>query len=113
MDVLIKLLTILGFFEVMLSMGFKVTLIELLNSLRRTKLLAISLVANFLLTPAMTWVLLSLLNPHPMVSVGFLLRAACPGAPIAPPLVAIARGDVPLAVGQTEILSAFPSLCPH
>ena len=43
--------------------------------------------------------LLLLLGAQPMVAVGFLILAVCPGAPYGPPFAAIAKGNVPVAVG--------------
>ena len=39
-------------------------------------------------------------HADPMVSVGFLILASCPGAPVGPPMTAIARGDVALGPGD-------------
>ena len=45
-----------------------------------------------------------------MVSVGFLILASCPGAPVGPPITAIARGDVPWALGMMLILAGLSAL---
>src|SRR5262249_26857676 len=49
--------------------------------------------------------LLLLFRPHPMVAAGFLILAVCPGAPFGPPFTAIAKGNVPVAVGLMVILA--------
>jgi BASS family bile acid:Na+ symporter len=40
-----------------------------------------------------------------MVAAGFLILAVCPGAPFGPPLTAIAKGNVPVAVGLMVLLA--------
>jgi bile acid:Na+ symporter, BASS family len=62
------------------------------------------------LVPSATVGLLYLFHAEPMVSVGFLILAVCPGAPVGPPFASIARGDVPCAVGQMVILAGFSSI---
>jgi BASS family bile acid:Na+ symporter len=54
--------------------------------------------------------LLHLFQPNPMVSVGFLILACCPGAPVGPPVTAVARGDVPWAVGIMLVLAGLSAL---
>ena len=117
LQALIKLLTILGLIGIMLSIGFKVRIGDILTSARKPRQLIMSLVANYVLVPAVTWGLLYLIHADPMVAVGFLLLAICPGAPVGPPFVAIAKGDVPFAIGQMVILSCLcivvsPALLP-
>ena len=112
---LITLLNVTALVAMMLSMGMKVTLESLLTSARQTRLVLLGLLANYVLVPTVTIGLLLLLHTSPTVSVGFLVLAVCPGAPFAPPITAIARGNVPAATALMLILaglSAFlsPSL---
>lgn len=103
-------MTVVGLMAMMLSMGLKVTFAEVLNATRQPRLIVLSLVANFLLVPAVTLGLLYLFDANPMVSVGFLILAICPGAPVGPPIAAIAKGDVPSSIGQMVILSGLSAL---
>jgi len=107
---LVNLLTIAGLVAVMLSMGLKVKFGEVLESTRKPRLLVLSVVANFMLVPLVTIGLLTLFDANPMVSTGFLILAVCPGAPIGPPFAAIARGDLPCAIGQMVILAGLSAL---
>ncbi len=107
---LIKLLTLAGLIAIMLSMGLKVTFAEVLAATRRRRLVVLGLVVNFVLVPAVTLGLLYLVEASPMVAVGFLILAVCPGAPFGPPVVALARGDVPCAIGQMVILAGLSAL---
>lgn len=107
---LVNLLTIAGLIAMMLSMGCKVTIEEVTASIRRPRLVAAGLVANFVLVPAATIGLLYVFRPDPLVAVGFLILAACPAAPVGPPFAAIAKGDVPYATGQMVILAGLSAV---
>jgi BASS family bile acid:Na+ symporter len=108
--VLLKILTLSGLIAIMLSMGFKVRFEEVLASIRQPKLILLGLLANFVLVPAATIALLRLFNPSPMVTVGFLILAVCPGAPIGPPFAAVARGNVAYATGLMVILAGLSAV---
>jgi BASS family bile acid:Na+ symporter len=109
---IITLLNVTALVAIMLSMGMKVTPEALLVSARRGRLLVLGLIANYVLVPAVTVGLLLLFQTNAAVSVGFLILAVCPGAPFAPLITAIARGNVPSAIALMLILagpSAFLS----
>ncbi len=107
---LVNLLTVAGLVAIMLSMGLTVKFGDVAASIRKPRLMALGVVANFLLVPAVAVSLLYLFGTNPLVSVGFLILAVCPGAPIGPPFVAIARGDVPCSIGQMVILAGLSVL---
>jgi BASS family bile acid:Na+ symporter len=107
---LVNLLTLVGLVAIMLSMGLKVTFAEVMASARQLRLVLLSLAANFVLVPVVAIGLRYLFAPHPMVSVGFLILAVCPGAPAGPPFATIAKGDVPYAIGQMVILSGLSAI---
>ncbi len=106
----VNLLTVAGLIAMMLSMGFKVTIEDVTASITKPRLVAAGLVANFVLVPAVTISLLSAFHPDPLVSVGFLILAACPAAPVGPPFAAVAKGDVPYATGQMVILAGLSAV---
>jgi BASS family bile acid:Na+ symporter len=107
---LVNLLTTAGLIAIMLSMGCKVTLAEVASPLRNTRLVVNGLLANFVLAPVATGVLLYVLGSDPWVSAGFLILAVCPGAPVGPPITAVAKGDVPYATGLMLILAGLSAL---
>jgi BASS family bile acid:Na+ symporter len=92
---------------IMLSVGLRVSFGEIVASVQRPVLMGLGLLANFVLFPLVTLGLLQVFDPHPMVSVGFLILAACPGAPVGPPAAAIAKADVPSAIGLMVVLSGL------
>jgi BASS family bile acid:Na+ symporter len=107
---LVQLLTIGGLASIMLSVGMEVTIAEVASAIRKPRLVALGLVANFVLVPAATFGLLYLFDADPMVAVGFLILAVCPGAPVGPPFTAISRGDVACSIGQMVILAGLSAI---
>ena len=107
---LIRLLNLVALVAIMLSMGLQVKVEVLLDSVRSARRLGLALLANFVLVPAIAIGLLALFQPDPMVSVGFLVLAVCPGAPVGPPITGLARGDLSAAVGLMAILAALSAL---
>ena len=94
----------------MLSMGLQVNIQAVLASARPARRVTLGLLANYLLVPAVTLGLLYVFQADPMVSLGFLVLAVCPGAPVGPPITAIARGSVPSAIGMMVILAGSSAL---
>jgi BASS family bile acid:Na+ symporter len=94
----------------MLSMGMQVKFEAVLASARRTRLLVLGLLANYVLIPAVTLGLLFLFQVNPLVAVGFLILALCPGAPLGPPITAMARGEVPWSIGMMVILAGLSAI---
>lgn len=107
---IVNLLTVAGLIAMMLSMGFKVSIDQVVTSIRQPRQVISGLLANFVFVPAATLGLLYLFDADHFVSVGFLILAVCPGAPVAPPFVGIARGDVPCAIGQMVILAGLSAV---
>jgi BASS family bile acid:Na+ symporter len=110
MDRLINVLVTITLIEMMVAIGMNVTLIDLIAVVRNWGLLARATLANYLVVPAVTVGLLSLFGPHPMVSAGFLILAACPGAPYGPPFTAVAKGNIPVAVGLMAVLAGSSAI---
>ena len=110
-DRLINILVTITLIEMMLSIGLSVRFADLIGICRDWRLLLQAGLANYFCVPAVTVALLLLFQPvDPMVSVGFLILAVCPGAPFAPPCVRIAKGNVDAAVGAMVILAGSSAL---
>jgi len=106
----IKLLNIVALVAIMLSIGMTVKFEQLLASARQVRLVALGLIANFVLVPLVTVGLLYGVQPAPPVSVGFLILAVCPGAPVGPTFTRIAKGDVSLATGLMVMLAGLSAV---
>lgn len=106
----INLLVTSTLIEMMVAVGLSVRLGELLEVATNWRLVGKAMLANYVIVPAATIALLLLFAPHPLVAVGFLILAVCPGAPFGPPLATLARGNVPVAIGSMVILAGSSAL---
>ena len=68
--------------------------------------LFLGITAQFLVLPALTWLLITLIQPIPSVALGMFLVAACPGGNISNFLTHLAKGNTALSVS----LTAFATL---
>src|SRR5262245_13452144 len=88
----------------MLAIGLGLTVAQIVAPLRNGRLVAMSLVANFVLMPVVAVALAKLLRLHEPLGVGLLLLGAAAGAPFLPKLAQIARGNLAFAVGLMVLL---------
>jgi BASS family bile acid:Na+ symporter len=109
-DRLINILAAITLFEMMVTIGLSVTLSDVLRISRSWSLIARAVLANYILVPAAAVGLLLLFRVTPMVAAGFLVAAACPGAPYGPPFTAMAKGNVPVSVGLMVILAGSSAI---
>jgi bile acid:Na+ symporter, BASS family len=109
-DTLINLLNLAALIIMMMYMGLSVSFGEIVASAKRIRLVASGLLANFVVVPVVIIGLLLLFKAQPMASAGFLILAVCPGAPLGPPLVALAKGDVAFSVGFMVILALLTAI---
>jgi bile acid:Na+ symporter, BASS family len=106
----VTLLNVTALVAIMLSMGMQVKFQAVTASVRPVHRVALGLLANYVLVPAVTVGLLILFQAAPLVSAGFLILAVCPGAPISPPATTIAKGNVAWAIGMMVILAGLSAL---
>lgn len=109
-DNLINILVTLTLIEMMVTIGLSVRFTEVIGVARNWRLVAQAVLANYVLVPAAAVGLLLLFHSHPLVAAGFLVAAVCPGAPYGPPFTAMAKGNVPVAVGLMVILAGSSAL---
>jgi len=109
-DDLINVVVTITLVEMMVTIGLSVSFVELRDVCHDWWLLTRALLANYVVVPAVTFGLLLVFKPHPLVAVGFLILAVCPGAPYGPPCATIAKGNVPVAVALMVILAGLLAL---
>ena len=80
---------------------------QVLASLRKCRL-ALIIVVNFAVVPALAAAMARAFGLGPEISTGMLLLAAAPFAPVVPVFARMARADLALAAGLTTL---FPVLC--
>src|SRR5262245_6272774 len=105
-----NLLVTITLIEMMATIGLGVTFIDLAGVARDRGLLVRAVLANYVCVPAITVGLLLLFQTQPLVAVGFLVLAVCPGAPYGPPFAAIAKGNVAVGVGLMVILAGSSAI---
>jgi BASS family bile acid:Na+ symporter len=111
MDQLINVVVTITLIEMMVAIGLGVGFGDLLEVVKNWRLVGRAALANYVCVPATTVGLLLLLRPaDPMVGVGFLILAVCPGAPFGPPCAKIARGNVAVAVGMMVMLAGSSAI---
>lgn len=88
----------------MLSLGLSLTMPQILNPLRDFRRVALALVANFLLVPLLTWLILKGIPLDEGTRIGLILLATAAGAPFLPKLAEVAKGDVAFSVGLMLLL---------
>ena len=71
--------------------------------LRKPKAAIVGYISQTFLLPAITFLLVILLNPTPTIALGMILVAACPGGNISNFISSMAKGNVALAVSLTAI----------
>lgn len=106
----IHVLAAITLIEMMVTIGLGVTLSDVLRVGRSSSLVVRAVLANYILVPAAAVSLLLLFHTNPMFAAGFLVAAVCPGAPYGPPLTAMAKGNVPMAVGLMIILAGSSAI---
>lgn len=110
MDKVINILITVALVELMVAIGLSVPLIDVVRVARDRRLVLQAVLANYLCVPAAAVGLLLLYRAEPMIAAGFLIAAACPGAPYGPPFTAMAKGNVSVSVGLMVILAGSSAL---
>lgn len=105
-EIVIRVLTIGSLAGLLTTVGMRLKLGEVVQALRKRHLIRI-VAANFVIVPALVLVAVRLARFSPDVSIGMMLLAAAPFAPVVPVFARMARADLALAAGLTAL---FPLL---
>jgi bile acid:Na+ symporter, BASS family len=92
--------------QLMVTIGLGVTMPQVAVAATNIRTVAAAALANYVVVPLCAVALLLAFRSPPLVAAGFLIVAVCPGAPYGPPFTALAKGDVPVAVGLMALLAA-------
>ena len=87
-----------------LGVGLRLTVSEIAEPLRNGRLIALSLLSNFVLCPLAAIALASVLRLDEPLRVGLLLCGLAAGAPFILKLADLAKGNMPFAVGLMVVL---------
>ena len=104
MSTLQNLLTFAFVLSSMLSMGLSLTVSQILQPLRSTRLVIMALAANLVVVPAAAFALSRIIPLEEDVQIGLLLLGTAAGAPSLPKLAQIAKANMAFAVGLMTML---------
>ena len=90
---------------IMLYLGSTLQWTDFRAVLRRPRALAVGLVGQMLLLPALAWGVATGLGLDPVMAVGLMVLAACPGGVSSGLLTHLADGDVALSIALTAVTS--------
>jgi BASS family bile acid:Na+ symporter len=88
----------------MASMGLSLKIKQIITPLKDLKLVALALVANFVLVPIVAYLITLLLPLDESLEIGLVLLATAAGAPFLPKLAEVAKGNVAFSVGLMVLL---------
>jgi len=88
----------------MLAVGLSLTLRQIADPLRNVRLVAMGLVANFVLMPLVAVGLGRFLRLDPALGVGLVILGSAAGAPFLPLLAKLSKGNMAFAVGLMVLL---------
>jgi BASS family bile acid:Na+ symporter len=88
----------------MLAMGMSLTIKQIMDPLRNARLVVLVLAGNFVLVPALAWLLTAVLPMGQPQATALILVGACAGAPFLPKLAQMSKGNVALSVGLMVLL---------
>jgi BASS family bile acid:Na+ symporter len=88
----------------MLAMGLSLTVKQIIQPLRNTRLVILALVANFILIPILAYLIVLVIPLDQGLATGLILLATAAGAPFLPKLAQAAKGNMAFAVGLMVLL---------
>ncbi len=102
---IVKYLLMVSVMFLMLGVGLRTPFGQVIDVAKQFRLVMRGVLANFLVVPLLFYLSVEFLPFRPDVVIGLLIMAAVPIAPMAPPFVGMAKGDVPYAVGLMTIVA--------
>ena len=88
----------------MFSLGLSLTMQQIIQPLKNTRMVLLGLVANFILVPLLAYAIAILFNLDESLRIGLILLSTAAGAPFLPKLVDVAKGNIAFSVGLMVLL---------
>jgi predicted Na+-dependent transporter len=88
----------------MLAMGLSLTMPMIVQPLKNVRLVALALLANFVLVPLLAYLILLVVPLEESLETGLIVLACAAGAPFLPKLVQGAKGNIAFGVGLMVLL---------
>lgn len=103
-DALAQISGLLFIVTSMLAMGMSLTMTQILQPLKNIKLVILALLANFVLVPALAYLITMILPMEQSLRIGLMIMATAAGAPFLPKLVQGAKGNIGFGVAMMVLL---------
>jgi BASS family bile acid:Na+ symporter len=87
----------------MLGVALELKTDDFMRIIRSPKAPLIGLMAQFILLPAFTFLLVLIIKPHPSIALGMMLVAACPGGNLSNLLTYLSNGNSALSISMTAV----------
>ena len=88
---------------IMFGVALNITISDFLRVVKNPKSVLIGVLSQFILLPAFTFLLVTIIQPLPSIALGMFLVAACPGGNISNFMTHYAKGNAALSVSLTAI----------
>jgi BASS family bile acid:Na+ symporter len=88
----------------MLAMGLSLTVKQIMDTLKNTRLVLLALLASFVLVPALAYLITVVIPLDDGLATGLIIVGAAAGAPFLPKLVQVAKGNAAFSVGLMTLL---------
>jgi predicted Na+-dependent transporter len=88
----------------MLAMGLSLTIKQIVDPLRNLRVVLLALLANFVLVPALAYLITVVIPLDDGLATGLIIAGAAAGAPFLPKLVQVAKGNAAFSVGLMTLL---------
>lgn len=95
----------LSLFIIMLGMGMSLVINDFKQVAKFPKAVILGLIGQILVLPVLAFILVKLLNVTPVIAVGVMLVAVCPGGSSSNLISHLAKGDTALSISLTAISS--------
>jgi BASS family bile acid:Na+ symporter len=86
---------------VMFGVALNITINDFKQLLKQPKPVLVGLLSQFILLPALTFILVILINPRPSIALGMIMVASCPGGNISNFFTHLSKGNTALSVSLT------------
>lgn len=87
----------------MFGIALEISIVDFKQLLKKPKPILVGVFSQFLVLPAITFLLVLLLKPSPSIALGMFMVAACPGGNISNFISHLAKGNTALSVSLTAI----------
>ena len=87
----------------MLGVALELKKEDFMRVVQSPKAPLIGLMAQFVLLPAFTFLLVLIIKPHPSIALGMMLVAACPGGNLSNLLTYLSNGNSALSISMTAV----------